>query len=182
MNFRRWGMGCMGRPRSLRILASYEAKTAKISNFQIFWSITLLIYHLFTTWQREIRKIRKDRILYRLCQFCPDQKLLVVVYNKFDEEGWNFLPSVHVHFGLIFFTEALYNVKNGWLYRTNARIVSLIYYTHKFIWSPQCIMRKWSGLLSLEWRYIISWSMRFWGILKHFQLKNIRCNFASKIG
>ncbi len=30
----------------LMILASYEAKTAKISNFQIFWSITLLIYGL----------------------------------------------------------------------------------------------------------------------------------------
>ncbi len=31
----------------LRMLASYEAKTAKISNFGIFWSITPLIYHLF---------------------------------------------------------------------------------------------------------------------------------------
>ena len=30
-----------------RILAMYEANTAKISNFLIFWSITLIIYHLF---------------------------------------------------------------------------------------------------------------------------------------
>ena len=32
--------------KSLRILAMYEAKTAKNSNFWMFWTITLLICHL----------------------------------------------------------------------------------------------------------------------------------------
>ena len=36
----------------LRILAMYAAKTAKNSNFWMFWSITLLICHLFRSQQR----------------------------------------------------------------------------------------------------------------------------------
>ncbi len=35
--------------QNLRILAMYEAKTAKNSNFWMFWSITLLICHMWTS-------------------------------------------------------------------------------------------------------------------------------------
>ena len=43
----------------LRILASYEAKTAKINNFWIFWSITVLIYHLFAVFALSLKDARK---------------------------------------------------------------------------------------------------------------------------
>ncbi len=41
---------------SLRILASYEAKTARMSNFWTFWAIIQLIIHLFKIQQKAFLK------------------------------------------------------------------------------------------------------------------------------
>ena len=157
MHFAFWLVGSI----LLRILASYEAKTAKISNFGIFLSITLLIYHLFKIWKTIFWTMVSS------CKKCID-------IQKVTPGGWNGKSEA-----LSFFTLSISALP---LEVTSAMS---LHFLHLWTIGQKMIFRFLKDALLIELSPRMSSSVSFWHLqdilgdnsVNTAYLKNLRDNF-----